>query len=85
MRARRRNREQHVEQGLAGGRLPAPSIESSRRLEMAAAVRRDLVGIAAGFEHAMAGHDDHERVAGDRLRDRAHRAAKRADTLATSP
>jgi len=32
--AGRRNGQQHVEQGLAGGRC-APSIESSRRLEMA--------------------------------------------------
>ena len=34
------------------------------------AIRRDLVGIAAGLEHAMAGHDDHEGIAGDRLRHR---------------
>jgi hypothetical protein len=34
MRPRRRNRQQHVEQGLAGGRL-VPSIDSRRRFEMA--------------------------------------------------
>ena len=45
----------------------APSIESSRRLEIAPPYGEIII---AGFEHAMAGHDDHERVAADRLRHR---------------
>jgi hypothetical protein len=35
-----------------------------------------LVGIAAGFEHAMAGHDDHKRIAGNRLRHRISGAGR---------
>ena len=35
LRARRSNRKQHVEQGLAADARCAPSIDSSRRLEMA--------------------------------------------------
>ena len=38
-----------------------------------AAIGGNLVRIAAGFEHPMARHDDHERVAGNRLRDRMRR------------
>ena len=37
-------------------------------------MRRNLVGIIARLEHAMAGHDDHEGVAADRLRHRMDRA-----------
>src|SRR5258708_23148415 len=78
LRAWRRNREKHVKQGLAGGAACALDREQPP-LGDAAAVRRYLVRMAAGFEHAMAGNDDHERVAGDRLRDRAH-GARSPDT-----
>lgn len=78
LRAWRRNRQKHVKQGLAGGAARALDREQPP-LGDAAAVGRYLVGVAAGFEHPMAGNDDHERVAGDRLRDRAH-GARSPDT-----
>ncbi len=37
---------------------------------------RDLVGVVARFQHAMAGHDDHEGIAPDRLRHRMGRARR---------
>src|SRR6266478_8068521 len=78
LRAWRRNREKYVKQGLAAGAASALDREQPPFGD-AAAVRRDLVGVAAGFEYAMAGNDDHERVTGDRLRDRAH-GARSPDT-----
>src|SRR5258707_154328 len=57
LRAWRRNREKHVKQGLAAGAARALDREQPP-LGDAAAVRRDLVRIAAGFEHAMASRPD---------------------------
>ncbi|GCC46858.1 hypothetical protein chiPu_0030957, partial [Chiloscyllium punctatum] len=70
-----RNGQQHVEQGLAGGRLGAFDREQPP-LRDAAAVRRNPVRIVAGLEHAVAGHDDHEGIAAERLRHRIDRAGR---------
>ena len=58
-------------------RRAAPSIASSAQLGRHAAVGGKTAQPAAGGEHAMAGHDDRERVASERLAHRARRAAAR--------
>jgi hypothetical protein len=69
LRARRSNGKQHVEQGLAGHAARALDRQQAA-LGNGATIGGNLVRIAAGFEHPMARHDNHERVAGNRLRDR---------------
>src|SRR4030081_2292174 len=73
LRAWRSNRKKHLEQGLAGCRARALD-RKQPALGDSAAVRGNLVRVAAGFEDAMTGNDDHERVAGNRLRDRVRGA-----------
>ena len=86
LRARRGNRKQHVEQRLAAGAAGALDRQQPA-LGDAAAMRGHPVGIAAGLENAMAGHDDHERVSGQRLRHRMHGAggAELGGDLAIGP
>src|SRR5215472_1411086 len=67
--ARRGNRQQHVKKGCARNRAGALDRQQVT-LGDGAAIGRDLVGVVARFQYAVAGHDDHERVLGDRLRHR---------------
>ncbi len=55
------------------GLLYAPSIVSSLQLRGDAAVRRKSADLTAGRKHAMARHDDRERIATQRLTHRARR------------
>ena len=67
LRARRSNRKQHLEQRPAAGAAGAFDRQQPA-LGDAAAIGGNPVRIAAGFEHAVAGHDDHEGIFCDRLR-----------------
>src|SRR5882724_2229950 len=69
--ARWSNRKQHIEQGLAA-RAAYALDRKQPALGDRAAMRGDLVRIAARFEHAMAGNNDHEGIAGNRLCDGLH-------------
>src|SRR6267154_1519331 len=71
VRARRGAGKKHVEQGLVAGAARALD-RKQPALGNDAAMKRILARVAARFENAVARHDDHEGVAGNRLRDRMH-------------